>query len=138
MLDWYQNIRHYSSDLTPLEAFQVCLPLAAPNDIAAYDLRPEAVAQTGARILHLLAVVAVGRQYKTHGIAETLQQGWVPHDEQATALMTAALIPCADQELNVTTFSAAAPLQPTQPLCGGLFLVSGPAGDQARWADRAD
>ena len=97
MLAWYLKIRPYSSELTPLEAFQVCLPLAALNDIAAYDLRSEAVAQTGVRILQLLAAVAVGKQYKTHGVAQTLQQGWVPYDEQAIALLTAALILCADQ-----------------------------------------
>ena len=40
------------------------------------------------------------------GIAQTVQQGWAPHDERATALLTAALILCADQELNVTSFTA--------------------------------
>jgi citrate synthase len=129
MLDWYQKIRPHSSDLTPLEAFQVCLPLAALNDIAAYDLRPEAVAQTGARILQLLAAVAVGRQYKTHGIARTLQQGWVPQDESAIALLTAALILCADQELNVTTFTtrcvASAGSTPYAVVCSGLAALQG-------------
>src|SRR5581483_11681279 len=76
------------------------------DDIAAYDLRSEAVAQTGARILQLLATVAANGQYTTQGIAQTVQQGWVPHDEGSAALLTAALILCADQELNVTTFTA--------------------------------
>jgi citrate synthase len=106
MLDRYQKIHPYLAGLTPLEAFQVCLPLMALDDIAAYDLRPEAVAQTGARILQLLAVAAAGEQRVARGIAETVQQGWVVHDERATALLTAALILCADQELNVTTFTA--------------------------------
>jgi citrate synthase len=78
----------------------------AHDDIAAYDLRPEAVAQTGARILQLLATVAANGQYTTRGIAQTIQQGWVPHDERAIALLTAALILCADQEFNVTSFTA--------------------------------
>ena len=128
-LDWYQKIRPHSSNLTPLEAFQVCLPLAALSDIAAYDLRPEAVAQAGARILQLLAAVAVGRQYKTHGIARTLQEGWVPLDEPASALLTAALILCADQELNVTTFTArcvaSAGSTPYAVVCSGLAALQG-------------
>ncbi|MFL5696081.1 MAG: citrate/2-methylcitrate synthase, partial [Ktedonobacteraceae bacterium] len=106
MLARYHKVCPYLAGLTPLEAFQVCLPLVALDDIAAYDLRAEAVAQTGARILQLLAVVAADGQYPMHGIAQTVQRGWVPHDERATALLTAALILCADQELNVTTFTA--------------------------------
>ncbi len=106
MLARYHKIRSHLAGLTPLEAFQVCLPLAALDDIAAYDLRAEAVAQTGARILQLLATVAADGQCVTHGIAQTVQQGWVPHDEQAIALLTAAFILCADQELNVTSFTA--------------------------------
>ncbi len=86
MLARYQKICSYLIELTPLEAFQVCLPLAALDDIAAYDLRAEAVAQTGARILQLLAVVVAGGQYTMHGIAQTVQRGWVPHDERAAAL----------------------------------------------------
>ena len=105
-LDRYHKIRPFLAGMTPLEAFQVCLPLEALDDIAAYDLRPEAVAQTGARILQLLAMVASGEQKETHGIAQMVQQGWVPNDERATALLAAAFILCADQELNVTTFTA--------------------------------
>jgi citrate synthase len=129
MLVRYQKIRPHLNGLTPLEAFQVCLPLAALDDIAAYDLRPEAVAQTGARILQLLAAVATGGQHTTHGIAQTMQQGWVPHDEQARALLTAALILCADQELNVTTFTArcvaSAGSTPYAVVCSGLAALQG-------------
>ena len=47
-----QALADHSSTLTPVERFQVILPLAAANDLAAFDLT--AVPQTGARILHLL------------------------------------------------------------------------------------
>src|SRR5947209_1917573 len=70
MLALYQRMHSHLNGLTPLEAFQVCLPLAALDDIAAYDLRPEAVAQTGARILQLLAIVAAGGRYNAQGIAQ--------------------------------------------------------------------
>ncbi len=106
MLARYRKIRDQLSELTPLEAFQVCLPLAAVDDIAAYDLRAEAVAQTGARILQLLAMVATNREASARGVARQVQQGWAPDDEQASALLTAALILCADQEFNVTSFTA--------------------------------
>src|SRR5438132_6196153 len=129
MLSRYQKLCSSLIELTPLEAFQVCLPLAALDDIAAYDLRAEAVAQTGARILQLVAVVAAGGQYTMHGITQTVQQGWVPQDERATALLTAALILCADQELNVTTFTArcvaSAGSTPYAVVCSGLSALQG-------------
>ncbi len=129
MLARYQKICSSLIELTPLEAFQVCLPLAALDDIAAYDLRAEAVAQTGARILQLLAIVAAGGQYTMHGIAQTVQRGWVPHDERAATLLTAALILCADQELNVTTFTArcvaSAGSTPYAVVCSGLSALQG-------------
>ncbi|HEX2916047.1 MAG TPA: citrate synthase family protein [Chloroflexia bacterium] len=102
----YQKIAPHLQGLGPLEAFQVGLPLAALEDIAAYDLRPEAVAQTGARVLQLLADIIASGQARYEGIAETIQQGWVAGDPSAAKLITAALILCADQEFNVTTFTA--------------------------------
>jgi citrate synthase len=90
--------------LRPIEAFQVLLPMAGAADPAAYDLRPEAVARTGARILRLMAS-AVGGEGET-GLAETLGRGWCPQDTRAAALFGAALILCADHELPVSTFAA--------------------------------
>ena len=129
MLALYQKMQGHLDGLTPLEAFQVCLPLAALDDIAAYDLRPEAVAQTGARILRLLAIVAAGGCYSAQGIAHTVQQGWVPGDERAAALLSSALVLCADQELNVTTFTArcvaSAGSTPYAVVCSGLSALPG-------------
>ncbi|MGH3146994.1 MAG: citrate/2-methylcitrate synthase [Rubrobacter sp.] len=90
--------------LPPLEAFQVLLPLAAAEDPAAYDLRPAAVARTGARILRLMTQVAAG--LPPLRIAETLGRGWCPRDAGAAALIGPALVYCADHELPVSTFAA--------------------------------
>jgi citrate synthase len=94
------------SDLSPIELFQALLPVAAAGDIAAYDLHPVAVAQTGARILRLLAFVATGREADGLTIAQSLQEGWTPRDPAAAHLFRTALILCADHELNVSTFTA--------------------------------
>ncbi len=93
-------------DVSVVEAFQVLLPLVAADDLAAYDLRPSAVVQTGGRILRLLTAIAAREQALTAGIAQTLQAAWVPNDPQAMALLNAALILCADHELNVSAFTA--------------------------------
>jgi citrate synthase len=90
--------------LPPVEAFQGLLPLAAAADPAAYDLRPGAVARTGARILRLMAGAATGEAQA--GLAETLRRGWSPGETGAARLLGAALILCADHELPVSTFAA--------------------------------
>lgn len=94
------------SNLSPVEAFHVLLPLAAADDLAAYDLRPAAVIQTGGRILRLLTAIAAGTAVVSSGVAQTLQQSWAPDDPQASALLDAALTLCADHELNVSAFTA--------------------------------
>jgi len=90
--------------LRPIEVFQVLLPLAAVEDPAAYDLRPAAVARTGATILRLMTNVAAGETGPR--IAETLQRGWSPGDHGAGVLLGSALVFCADHELPVSTFAA--------------------------------
>ena len=90
--------------LTPVEVFQVLLPVAAAEDPAAYDLRPGAVARTGARILRLMTDVAAGES--ACGLAGTLQSGWSPEDQGAEELLGSALVYCVDHELPVSTFAA--------------------------------
>jgi citrate synthase len=90
--------------MPPVEVFQVLLPLAAAEDLAAYDLRPEAVARTGARILGLMVGAVSGRV--APGLAETLRLGWRPEETGAGALLDASLVYCADHELPVSTFAA--------------------------------
>jgi len=102
---------------TPIEIFQAVLPLAARFDPAAYDLRPGAVAQTGGRILGLLAEAATYPAVTGSGrVAERLAQGWrrgpqknpdsARKSAQAVRLIEAALILCADHELNTSAFTA--------------------------------
>jgi citrate synthase len=99
-------VRQHLSDLPPTELFQAILPVAAAEDVAACDLRPTAVAQTGARILQLLTLVAAGCEGSTIDIAHTLQAGWAPNDPSAAQLLHTALILCADHELHVSAFTA--------------------------------
>jgi citrate synthase len=105
----YQRIHPFHQrlvNLPLLEQFQILLPLVAQEDVTAYDLRQEAVARTGARILHWLAVFTARATPTEGSIAQTLQHAWAPHDPQAASLLEAALIICADHELNPTTFTA--------------------------------
>lgn len=89
--------------LSPVEAFQVALPLAAAGDPTAYDLRPPAVVRAGVRILKLMAAIAGGGGGP--GVARSLQRAWSPRQPEAEGLIDAALILCADHELPVSTFA---------------------------------
>jgi citrate synthase len=102
----YESVREGVAGLTPVEAFQVLLPLAAVEDLAAYDLRPVALTRTGARILRLMAAIAAKDDGVGGSVAESLQRGWIPSNPEAASLFNSALVLCADHELNVSTFAA--------------------------------
>src|SRR5215813_8080219 len=73
--------------LPTLQRLQVALALSATDDLSAYDLHPEAVAQTGARILWLMTAVAASADTLATTIAGTLAQAWQP--DTATVLNAA-------------------------------------------------
>src|SRR5688500_6625983 len=58
--------------LPSIDRLQALLHVAAPDDLAAYDLRPESVMHTGARLLHLLAAAATGAPTRHASVAEAL------------------------------------------------------------------
>lgn len=94
------------SNLSFMEAFQVLVPLASVSDPAAYDLKPSAVASTGAQILRLVVLIAAKTTHLEETLAKTLQKAWSGKNKIAAKLINAALILCADHELNASTFTA--------------------------------
>ncbi|MCC7361100.1 MAG: citrate synthase family protein [Anaerolineales bacterium] len=118
------------ADPSPAAALQVVLPLAAQSDLSAYDLRPAAVRQTGARLLQTLAAAAAyPAQLAAGPLAEALAQAWAPRLPAAPRLLTAALILCADHELNVSAFTArcvaSAGATPYDVVIAGLAALRG-------------
>jgi len=105
------------------------LPIVAARDALAYDLRPHAVAQTGWRILNLLTSVAAESSELASTVEETLQKRWAPRSRPARDLIRAALILCADHELNVSAFVArcvaSAGSNPYAVVSGGLSAIEG-------------
>lgn len=96
---------HTDPPLSLFEQFQAVLPLAAAADLAAYDLRQPAAAHTGARILRLLTTLAAPNANRG-SVAHTLARVWSSHQAHAEGIVNAALILCADHELNVSSFTA--------------------------------
>ncbi len=115
------------ADLAPPEAFGVLLPLAAAEDPAAYDLRSAAVARTGVRILRTLVAIAGGDG--SGGVVEILARGWAPGEQDVAALINAALVLCADHELNVSAFTArcvaSSGATPYAAVAAGLAAIGG-------------
>lgn len=108
---------------------QAMLPLVAARDSLAFDLRPQAIAQTGWRIVNLLTSVAAESSELEGAIEDTLTMHWKPRGANAAAIIRAALIACADHELNVSAFTArciaSAGANPYSVVVGGLAAIEG-------------
>lgn len=121
-------LRPWLDDLLPVPRCQLLLPLAAARDLAAYDLTPTAVQESGQRILRLM-VTAVTGQVAGDNVAEALQRCWVPNEEAVRPLLNAALIYCADHELNASAFAArvaaSAKANPYAAVMAGLATLQG-------------
>ncbi|MEO8609849.1 MAG: citrate synthase family protein [Chloroflexota bacterium] len=126
----FLDISESIQSMLHFERFQAILPFVSSNDPAAYDLRPKAVAATGARILRVMAIIA-GSDEGAEGIAAKIAgiAGGLTYDPKAVELISAALILCADHELNVSAFTvrcvASAQATPYAAVIAGLAALSG-------------
>ena len=118
----------YPINLSTIERFQTVLPQVASADLAAYDLSAENTAQTGAHILRLLTETVTERPFD-QSVARSLQGSWQPERPEIRAALEAALILCADHELNVSAFTArcvaSARGTPYQAVIAALAAFSG-------------
>jgi citrate synthase len=114
--------------LEPLERCQIALPYAGAADLRAVDLRPAAVAATGARIVQLLVALVAGHPCR-QPLEATLQHAWAQGRPAIGRALRAALILCADHELNVSTFTvrcvASASANPYDAVAAGLAALKG-------------
>lgn len=121
--------RASTADLPFVNRAQSILPLVAARDASAFDLRPRAVAQAGWRIMNLLTSVATSSQELEPTIEDTLALHWASTKSNAPALLRAALILCADHELNVSAFTArcvaSAGANPYAVVIAGLAALEG-------------
>jgi citrate synthase len=108
---------------------QSVVALVGARDALAFDLRPHAVAQCGWRIINLLSSVAAETPDLGDTIEETLANAWAPKTKHAAELIRAALILCADHELNVSSFTArcvaSAGSNPYSVVLAGLAAIEG-------------
>jgi citrate synthase len=97
--------RRRSDDLPFLSRAQSVLAAASVHDPMAFDPRAQSAALCGWRIVHLLRRVATGPHSSAPTIDRALGRAWGVGD-RGVDLLRAALILCADHELNVSAFTA--------------------------------
>ncbi|MDP9191227.1 MAG: citrate synthase family protein [Acidobacteriota bacterium] len=116
-------------DLPFINRAQSVLALVAARDSLAFDLRARNVAQTGWRIVNLLTSVAAASQELEATVEDTLAREWAPQRKDAAKVIRAALIVCADHELNVSAFTArcvaSAASNPYAVVIAGLAALEG-------------
>jgi len=117
-----------NSDLGPIGRCQQVLSLAGASDLSAPNLTAAAVAKTGARILRLLFSVVCRTSVSTP-LDAALARKWMPKRIAGARAIRAALILCADHELNVSAFTArciaSAQATPYEVVVGALAAFSG-------------
>lgn len=117
--------------LAVIERLQAILPLAESSDPAAFDIRPDAVATTGWRILSLMTAAATRHPLdQKSSMAARLGAGWKVRTRAGRRLLDMALILCADHELNVSAFAsrvvASTGSSPYDVVGAGLSALKGP------------
>jgi citrate synthase len=107
----------------------IMLATAAARDPVAFDLRPSSVALTGSGILGLLARAATSRDPRDGAVHARLARHWNVGAAGAD-LIRAALVLCADHELNVSSFTArcvaSSGSHPYAVVSAGLAALEGP------------
>jgi citrate synthase len=92
-------------ELPVLTRAQMLLAVVAATDPLAFDLRPETINATGARILDLMTYAASALRASPGAIENELVAAWkLPR--RAAELLRSTIILCADHELNVSAFTA--------------------------------
>ncbi|HEY7189697.1 MAG TPA: citrate/2-methylcitrate synthase [Vicinamibacterales bacterium] len=108
---------------------QATLAAAAVDDPLAMDLRPANVAGTGLKILRLLTMTATGTSRVNGSVDVALARRWAIGAKGAE-MVRAALVLCADHELNVSSFTArcvaSAGSHPYAAVIAGLAALEGP------------
>ena len=130
----YRKMLHdldiHRDNLLSVPTFQVILPMAMNDDPIAFDVRKESIALSGARIMRLLTALSAGDVAEDISLAEMLQRGWQPNDENSIRLFNMALIICADHQVKLATFAArvvaAIGATPYSVINAGITALCGP------------
>ncbi|MDG2524884.1 citrate synthase family protein [Stenotrophomonas sp. HITSZ_GD] len=129
---WPARVESTATDaaLPPIERALACIPLLALEVRQAFNPALPVRREIAATLLRHNAALLVARAPDARPVHELLADTWCPGDAAFADLVRAALVLCADHELNVSAFAArvvastGAHLHAT--VCAGLSALSGP------------
>jgi citrate synthase len=129
---WPANVAALALDarLPPLERAMVAIPLLALDVRHSFSSAPRVRLEIAATLLRHNAALLVAQPPSAGPVHRLLAEAWKPGDDGFADLVRAALVVCADHELNVSAFAArvvastGAHLHAT--VCSGLAALSGP------------
>lgn len=129
---WPQRIAALALDtsLPPLERTMACIPLLALEQRQSLNAAAPVRREVAASLLRQNAALLVGTQPDARPVHRLLADAWCPGDAGFAEVVRAALVLCADHELNVSAFAArvvastGAHLHAT--VSAGLAALSGP------------
>ena len=118
------------SDSTPLDRALVLLPAAAAQMPRVWALGRDAQLDTACAVMRLLAAAMVSAAPSNEPLHKQLAAAWNVRNRQQAGLLRAALVACADHELNASTFTVRCITSTGTHLfgavAGGLAALSGP------------
>lgn len=94
------------ADLPPITRCLSLLPVAEMDDPSVYNRTERGLATTGARLMRFVAAVIAGAEPSAEPVHEVLARALTMGDRRAAELIRAALVLCADHELNASAFTA--------------------------------
>tara|TARA_R110000868_G_scaffold142460_1_gene359803 strand:- start:186 stop:1448 length:1263 start_codon:yes stop_codon:yes gene_type:complete len=94
------------ADLPPIVRCLTLLPVAAMDDPSIYNRTERGLAATGARLTRFVAAVIAGVPPSDAPVHDVLARALTMGDKRAGDLIRAALVLCADHELNASAFTA--------------------------------
>jgi len=92
--------------LPPIARALSLLPVAEMDDPSVYNRTDRGLAATGARLMRMVAAVIAGTEPSAEPIHEVMARALTMGDARAAGLIRAALVLCADHELNPSAFTA--------------------------------
>lgn len=129
---WPARVAPIAADATlpPLKRAMAAIPLLAVDERDSLNAAPATRRRIAATLLRQNAALLVGSTPDARPVHRLLADAWRPGDAAFADLVRAALVLCADHELNVSAFAArvvastGAHLHAT--VCAGLAALSGP------------
>ncbi|MBB5444321.1 MULTISPECIES: citrate/2-methylcitrate synthase [unclassified Paraburkholderia] len=132
------------SDSTPLDRALVLLPTAAAQMPRVWALGRDAQLDTACAVMRLLAAAMLPAAPSNEPLHRQIATAWRVRSRQQSGLLRAALVACADHELNASTFTVRCITSTGAHLfgavAGGLAALSGPrhGGETVRIAALLD